>query len=312
MTDTQPSPRLGLRGSWTVLRASVSQVGDKNITLIAAGVAFYGMLSLFPALAALIAVMGLISDPEVVLAQMEEMKVFLPGDVYDIIEGQVVSLVSTSSNRLGWAGLISLGLALWSARAGVGAMISGLSSAYQEPAWSSLRHQFRALWLTVALIAVGLTALLSLVVIPLILAFFPLGIIGTLVIDGLRWAVTVVVLFAGIGLLYRFGPQREGARLEFITAGAVIAVFLFVLLSVAFSYYVANFGNYNQVYGSIGAVIAMLTWLWISSFIVLFGAVLNAQVARERERRSVSPTLAQKDGQLDQAPSVSVDEKNIA
>ncbi|MFC6587936.1 YihY/virulence factor BrkB family protein [Sulfitobacter pacificus] len=270
--------RLGFRGYWDVFKSSIVQIGDSNLALISAGVAFFSMLSLFPALAALIAIAGLVADPAEVVVQLEDLRELMPAGVFDIIHQQVVSLVSASSDTLGWAGVVSLLLALWSARAGVGAMITGLNSVYAQPNRNTARHYIRALLLTVALVGVGIVAVISLVVIPVLLAFFPLGIIGTLLIDGLRWIVAVVVLFAGVGVLYRYGPNRKVARFRWLSVGAIVAVALWVVLSLAFSYYVTNFGNYNQVYGSIGAVVAMLIWLWITSFLVLYGASLNAQI----------------------------------
>lgn len=284
-------PALGLRGYWSVLKATFVLVGEKNVSLVSAGVAFFSMLSLFPGIAALITLLGLISDPAVVVAQLEEMRPLMPNDVYEILNDQVVSLVTTSTDTLGWAGLVSVALALWSARAGVGAMISGLNSVYSERDRNTAKHYFRALLLTLALIAVGVVALLSLVVIPVVLAFFPLGVAGTLFVEALRWLVVVVVLIAGIGVLYRYGPNRRAARIQWLSLGAVIAVLFWVILSIAFSYYVANFGNYNQVYGSIGAVIAMLIWLWITSFLVLFGAALNAQIElRTKTDSTIGPS----------------------
>ena len=140
--------------------------------------------------------------------------------------------------------------------------------------------------LTLALVGVGIVAILTIVVVPVIFAFFPLGTLGTLLVEGARWIIAVLVLFAGIGVLYRFGPNRRGARVRWLSVGAVVAVICWAALSISFSYYVANFGNYNQVYGSIGAVIAMLIWLWISSFLVLYGAALNAQIELRTKRDS--------------------------
>ncbi|MBM1689486.1 YihY/virulence factor BrkB family protein [Sulfitobacter geojensis] len=282
--------RLGFRGYWDVFKSSVTQIGESNLALVSAGVAFFSMLSLFPALAALIAMAGIIADPAEVVAQLEDLRELMPADVFEIIHQQVVSLVSASSDTLGWAGVVSLFLALWSARAGVGAMIIGLNSVYFQPNRNTAWHYLRALMLTAALVGVGLVALISLVVIPVLLAFFPLGLIGTLLIDGLRWIVAIVVLFAGVGLLYRYGPNRKVARFRWLSAGAIVAVALWVILSLGFSYYVTNFGNYNQVYGSIGAVVAMLIWLWITSFLVLYGAALNAQIeAWLKENHPVTP-----------------------
>jgi membrane protein len=132
--------------------------------------------------------------------------------------------------------------------------------------------------LTIGLVAVGITALLTVVVAPVVLAFIPLGPFGNFIADLVRWSIAITVLLAGVGVLYRYGPNRRPARIQWLSFGAILAVVSWAIISVGFSYYVANFGNYNQVYGSIGAVIAMLIWLWISSFLVLLGASLNAQI----------------------------------
>lgn len=263
---------------WQALKASIAQISDYDIGLISAGVAFYAVLSLFPALAALIAILSLISDPVVVVAQLEDMRGLLPDDVYDIISTQVVSLVSASGNTLGWAGLLSLLIAFWSARAGVGAIMIGLNNVYRQRNRGTRRHYLSALLLTFSLVTVGLIAMLLLIVAPVVLAFFPLGAFYGWLIDLIRYGVAVVVLFVGIGVLYRFAPNRRPRRTPWLSFGAVVAVLSWVILSIGFSYYVSNFGNYNQLYGSIGAVVAMMIWLWISSFLVLFGGALNAQI----------------------------------
>ncbi|APE41982.1 ribonuclease BN [Sulfitobacter alexandrii] len=289
---------------WDAFKASLTQIAENDVSLISAGVAFFAMLSLFPALAALIAVLGMISDAAVVLPQLEKMRGFLPNDVYEIISVQVTSLITARTETLGWAGVLSLFFALWSARAGVGAMMIGLNKVYKQRNRNTAWHYLRALMLTVMLVLVGIVALLTLVVAPVLLAFFPLGPFGTLAVEVLRWVIAIVVLFAGVGVLYRFGPNRKAARLPWLSPGAVLAVLLWAILSVGFSYYVANFGNYNQVYGSIGAVIAMLIWLWISSFLVLFGASLNAQI----ELRTASDTTVGRPRPMGQRGAVVADE----
>lgn len=263
---------------WDSAKASIGSISENNLVLISAGVAFFAMLSLFPALGALIAVLGLIADPAVVVSQLEQLRGLLPQDVYDIMHEQVVGLVTARADTLGWTGALSILVALWSARAGVGAMIIGLNNVYNERNRKVTHHYFRALLMTVGLVAVAIVALLAVVVVPVVLAFFPLGPFGTLMADLVRWSAAVSVLFAGVGVLYRFGPNRRAARVPWLSTGAFFAVASWAVISIAFSYYVANFGNYNQVYGSIGAVIAMLIWLWISSFLILVGAALNAQI----------------------------------
>lgn len=288
-------PHLKSAMSIGALIAAGKQIASNNLGLIAAGVAFYSMLSVFPALAALIAILSLIANPSVVIVQLEEIRGLMPDAVYNILNTQIVGLVSTSSGTLGWAGLISLVVALWSARAGVGAMMHGLNLVYDQEGRPSLRHYLRALVLTICLLGVGVISLLTVVIAPIFLSFLPLGAFASWVLEILRWVVAVVVIFAGIGLLYRFGPNRKGIVIGWLTPGAIMAGTSWAIMSIGFSYYVANFGNYNEIYGSIGAVIAMLIWLWISSFLVLLGAALNAELeerwSAELEKDEVSDTV---------------------
>ena len=275
--------RLSGREYWDALKDSFTQIGESNLGLVSAGVAFFSMLSLFPALAALIAVLSLISNPSVVLAQLEDVRTLLPSDVYDIINAQLITLLTARADTLGWAGLLSLLFALWTARAGTGAMMMGLNAVYGQRNRSTARHYFRALWLTVGLVAVGIIALLMVVVAPVVLAYLPIGPWTYIIADTVRWSIALTVLLGGIGMLYRYGPNRRPKRTRFFTPGAFLAVISWAAVSVGFSYYVANFGNYNQIYGSIGAVIAMLMWLYLTSFLILFGAALNAQIEKRTE-----------------------------
>lgn len=279
-TPEAAAPEGFIGTTWAALKDGVAQIGETKLALISAGVGFFGMLSLFPAMAALIAVMSLLSDPDVVLSLLEELKGLLPHDVYEIFRTQIVSLVTTSPEKLGWAGVISISAALWTARAGVAAMMTGLNAVHGAQDRATIRHYIRALLLTLALVAVSVVALITLVVAPVVLAFFPLGGTAGLIVETLRWTIAVVVLLAGVGVLYKFGTNRGVSHRRSIKSGAVVAVVSWAILSVIFSYYVANFGNYNRVYGSIGAVIAMLVWLWLSSYLILLGAVVNVQVEK--------------------------------
>lgn len=274
------APRGALLSTWAALKGGFVQIAETNLALVSAGVGFFGMLSVFPAIAALFALLSLVADPDVVVVQLEQMQGLLPDDVYEIFQTQIVSLVNTSPDKLGLAGAISIVAALWSARAGVAAMMTGLNAVHGNKNRTTVSHYLRAFMLTLALVGVGIVALITLVVAPVILAFFPLGGVAGILAEALRWAIAVSVLLAGVGVLYRYGPNRSGEKPRSIKSGAMVAVISWAGLSVLFSYYVANFGSYNQVYGSIGAVIAMLVWLWISSFLILFGAVVNAQVEK--------------------------------
>lgn len=274
---------------WSAIRSAFGQIGRNRLSLISAGVAFFAMLSIFPGLAALVAILSLIADPDVVVVQLEAARELMPEDVYNILYVQIVGLVSTSSDKLGWAGAVSVAVALWSARAGVGALMQGLNAVYENQSRPALRHFALALGLTVALIGVGIIALMALVVAPIVLAFFPLAGMASVAAELVRWSVGIFIVLTGIGLLYRFGPNRRVRRVQAFTAGAFFAIVSWAAVSIAFSYYVRYFGSYNEIYGSIGAVIAMLVWLWISSFLVLFGGALNAALEAQATTTDAAP-----------------------
>ena len=253
---------------------------EKNLGLIAAGVAFYAILAIFPGLAATIALWGIVGDPGLALAQLEEFQAVIPSDVYRLLAAQLSKLSTTDGLTLGWASVISFGFAFWSARAGVAALIRGLNAIYDAPNRSGLSQYFRALLLTASLIGVVLVAMACIVILPVVLAFVPLGPWTGLGIEMVRWVVGVGVLLIGFALIYRLGPNLEGRHPRLMSAGALFASVGWVGASVGFSIYLRNFGTYNEVYGSIGAVIVMLMWLFISAYLVLLGGALNAQLAR--------------------------------
>ncbi len=270
-----------------ILKNTWLQIDERNLGLIAAGVGFFAMLAVFPGIAAVIALWGFVSDPSVVAGQMELLRPLLPPDVFDLINGQVEGVIGQGRGTLGWASLLSVGFALWSARAGVGAMMRGMNEIYRKRNRSSLRHYFAASVMTLGLVGVSLVALAAIVVVPVAMNFVPLKVETASYINILRWMAALGALLAGIGMIYRYGPNRRGARPTMILPGVVLAVFLWGAVSAAFSTYLTNFGNYNEVYGSIGAVIALLVWLYLSAFLVLLGAVLNAEIERQLVARDM-------------------------
>lgn len=256
---------------------------DRNVGLTSAGVAFYGMLALFPGLAAVIAIWGLVSDPHVLLDQLNLLRGLLPADVFSLVQAQITTLANAHSGQLGWASVLSTLLAIWSARSGVAAIMLALNALHGHGNRSSIRHYVIALGLTMTLVLGAIVALSAVVIMPIVLAFVPLGPATILIVEGIRWSVAIFVLLAGLAVLYRFGPNTDGARVKWVTPGAALAVLVWAAASYAFSQYLTNFGNYNEVYGSIGAAIAMLTWLFISAYLILLGAVLNLEISKLRE-----------------------------
>ena len=269
-----------VRGTKAVM--SVFQAAERaHLTLIAAGVAFFGMFAIFPAMAALIAIFGLVADPIVVETQFELMADVIPAEAYGLFDAQLSRLLGARSETLGWATVLSTGLALWSARAGVAALMRGLNVIHGGPNRSGLRHYAVALMLTVCLIGIAVVTLLVVVVAPILLAFLPLPMGIGIVLSVVRWLAALFILMAALGLLYRFGPNRRAQRMAWITPGSIFVVVTWLIASMGFSAYLSNFGSYNEVYGSIGAVVAMMMWLYISAYLVLFGAVLNVELKGE-------------------------------
>lgn len=247
-----------------------------DFDLISSSVAFWGVFSLFPAVAAFIAIFGLVADPAVVAPQLALMQDFIPADVYDLFEDQLMRLLAAGRTALGWTTAVSILFALWASRSGVSALLRGVNEIYAAPPRSTLRQLLVALLMTLALMAVGVVSLVTVVIAPLIIAFVPALAEWGWVLAGIRWLVALFILLAALGLFYRYGPNApDGARAALITPGAFVAVLCWFVASVALSYYITNFGNYNQVYGSIGAVIALLLWLYVSAFFIMLGAAIN-------------------------------------
>lgn len=272
-------------GVWPALKGVWALIAEKNLNLIASGIGFYGILAAFPAIAALIALWGLVADPVLVETQVSEFSTVLPADVAYLLNSRVAELVAADPTTLGWAGLLSIGLLLWSARAGVNSLIVGLNAVYGESNRGGLRRLIVAFALTGSLIILGLACIAALVVVPIVLAFLPLGNFATFLAEVLRWSLAVTTVLLGLGLLYRYGPNRRGkARMGWLSPGAVAATLLWGVATWGFTIYLQNFANYNKIYGSLGAVIVLLFWLYISAFVCLLGAALNAELELQQRK----------------------------
>lgn len=272
-------------GVWPAIKGVWVLIGEKNLNLIASGIGFYGILATFPAIAALIALWGFVADPTLVAAQVSEFTMLLPDEVANLLTARVAELVAADATTLGWAGLLSIAVALWSARAGIGALIVGLNAVYGERNRSGVRHILLAFGLTAAMICLALACFAALVVAPIVLSFLPLGFLASLVAETLRWTVAIGTVMLALGLLYRYAPNRRGiARAAWLTPGAITATILWALATWAFTIYLQNFGNYNKIYGSLGAVIVLLLWLYLSAFVCLLGAALNAELELQQRK----------------------------
>ena len=237
-------------------------------------------VSIFPGLAALIALFGLIADPGVVDSQLELMRELIPEQIFLLLEDKLSRLLSAQSGMLGWTTAVSIAIALWSARAGVGALMTGLTAVHGRANRGVVWHALTALALTVVLIAMAGAALLLIVVTPVVLSAFGIAGSSALTLESVRWSATVGLLLSGLWLLYRFGPAGGGANWPALSPGSVFAILILFGASQGLAVYLTNFASYNQVYGSIGAVVALLMWFYITAYLVLVDAALDVALDR--------------------------------
>ena len=252
-----------------------------RVLSVAAGVTFFTLLSLFPAVAALVSCYGLIADVSVINEHLAALQDILPSGAIEIVGDQVKRISAKGNGTLGLTFFTSLLLSLWSANAAMKAMFEALNVVYDEQEKRSfVMLNLRSLTFTVGALVFIIFALASIVVLPLVFAFVGIS-DGAWLLATLRWPALVLVLLGGLSLLYRYGPSRQRARWRWVGTGSLVAGLLWLAASLLFSYYVANFGNYNETYGSLGAVIGFMTWIWISSTIVLLGGEINAEMEHQ-------------------------------
>jgi membrane protein len=252
-----------------------------NITLLAAGVALYGLLAMVPGLVALISGYGLFADPNDVEDQVVDALSAAPEEVRTVITQQLTSIVESEANQARLGVIVGLAFAIWAASSGIAHLIEALNVAYDEEetrGW--VRRKALALMLTIGTVLFVLVAFASIALLPALLAESGLGQVGRWIAGGVRWVILLGGMVIGLAVLYRYGPDRKNAVWRWISPGAVFAAVVWLLASIAFSIYTANFGRYNETYGSLGAIVVVMLWLVISAAAVLLGAELNAELER--------------------------------
>ena len=254
----------------------------RNISLLSAGVAFFALLAVFPGIAALVSVFGFFADPLMIQDQLSLLQDLVPPAAYTLMSNQITRLVWANDGVLGWTSAISVMVALFLARRGVDAMLVGLCAIHGTPRRSGFSHALRVAVITFGMLIVGVVALLSILILPVLFAFFPIIGVQALMIEVTRWFVSLGLVALWIWVFYRIGPNREDHSFAVLQPGLILAMGLWVTVSAGFSFYLSNFGNYNEIYGSIGAVVALLMWFYISAYAVLLGAVLNATLEMRR------------------------------
>ena len=285
--EQQPrQQKLSAPDPWQILKRLWNELDHDHVSMMAAGIAFYSFLAIFPGISAAISLYGLVADRADIENHLQALAGVLPAEALKLIADQVHQLVSAPAAKLGAGLLLSLTFALWSAMSGSSMLMQTLTIAYEEEDDRGILHFYGlALALTLGLIAFAIVALALIAGIPAVLDRLPFPPLWRDAVSFIRWPVLAVLVQVGLTLLYRLAPKRRQPRWEWLAPGTVAATLLWLVVSAAFSAYVSSFGSYDKTYGSIGAVVVLLMWLYLTGFVILAGAELNCEVERSVQQR---------------------------
>jgi membrane protein len=272
-------------GWWEIAKRTAKKFSENELMSEAASVTFFALLSLFPAITAIVSIYGLFNDPSTIQGHLDVAAGFVPSGGMEIIEDQVKRLTQTPAGGLSVAAIGGVLAALWSANQGSKAMLSALNDVYGEQETRSfVRKTATSLAFTLGGILGLLIGVGGIAALPSLFEMVGLNGVVDAVAKVARWPIILLGLIVALSLLYRFGPSRHIAKWRWVTWGGAIAAILWVAFSAGFSWYVEHFGNYNKTYGSLGAIIGFMTWIWLSSTVVLLGAQVNAEMETQTER----------------------------
>lgn len=268
-----------------IMKRVVGEIGKDHVGLVAAGIAFYGLLAIFPAITALMSITGLLYEPQELVAALEGVSQVVPPDVSEILLDQAKAVAGSQEGGLTLGLVLGLLLALWSASAGVGSLIEGLNLAYDETETRGfVKRKLITILMTILMVLGVIVAALLIVAVPVALSFLAFSATMETAIQVLAYVPLAFLFVGGVVALYRWGPDRARATWRWLTPGAIIASVLWLAVSIGFSVYVQNFGSYNETFGSIAGVIVLLMWMWLSAYVILFGAELNSEIEAQTAR----------------------------
>jgi membrane protein len=273
------------KGWWQVTRRAFKESSADNVGIIAGGIAYAAFLAVFPALIAGISLFGLVADPATIAQQAEGVLAALPETAQPLLRDQIVSLTQTPSGALSFSLIVSILLALWSASSGTSSLMTGINIAYDEKeSRNFLKLRGTALLLTLGAIVFVLLTLALVAIVPAVLNALQLGTFINLIVQIVRWVLLIVLIIAALAVVYRLAPDRDAPQFKWTSVGALVAGVLWVLASLGFSLYVNNFGSYNKTYGALAGVVVLLLWLYLTSYIILLGAEINAESEKQTKQ----------------------------
>ena len=280
--DADSPTEIPARGWMQILKRAWAENKADNMSIIGGGVAFFGFLAIFPTLIAAISLYGLVASPDTVRKQVDGLRGTVPDAALQIIDDQLSSVADAGSGALSISLLISILAALWSASGGVNNLITAVNLAYDEVETRNfIKLRGLSLLLTLGAIVFVLLTLTLVAVTPVVLDTLPLGIVGTILAQVLRWVLLLGLMAGALSILYRLAPDRDAPKFRWVSLGSVVVTVAWVVVSVAFSFYVSNFGSYSATYGAIAGVVVLMLWLQLTCFLVLLGAEINAEAEHQ-------------------------------
>jgi membrane protein len=278
------------RAGWKdILWRTYAGVGEDRLLAIAAGVVFYSLLALFPAITAGVSIYALFANAGTIAGHISDLALLLPGGALDIVSEQVHRIVERGAEELTLGFVVGLGVAIWSANAGMKAIFDALNVIYDEDEHRGfIKLNLISLLFTTVSIAFVLVMVASAVVAPIAFKYVGLASNAGVIVAYGRWPALFVIGVLALAVLFRFGPSRQFAQWRWLSVGSIFAAAAWIVMSIAFSWYVANFGTYNATYGSLGAAIGMMMWMWLSIIVVLVGAELNSEIEHQTARDSTT------------------------
>ncbi len=279
---TNPSGKKAKWGIKDIAKAVIHQISADNLAIIAAGMAFFFFLSIFPAIIAMISLYGLIVDPQEAHQQMSQLSSFLPEQVQHLIQKQSSRVSSMSGSRLSWGVILSILIGLWSSHKGIRAMFKAIDIAYDiENNRNFFKKNGLALLFTLIGVVLVIIILAVIVVFPSLSNHLDLHGIMNAILSWGRWVILGFIIVFYIGAIYKFGPARDYHGHKWLSPGAFVATILWLLASWGFSLFINNVSNFNRIYGSLAAIIILMLWFFLSGFIILLGAEINEQVVEK-------------------------------
>ncbi|MGY1691738.1 YihY/virulence factor BrkB family protein [Geodermatophilus sp. SYSU D01105] len=281
--------QIPLRGWKQVVKRAWAENKADNMPIIAGGVAFFAFLAVFPALIAMISIYGLVASPETVARQVEDLSAQLPESAADLIGQQLTSITERSGGALTFGLVFSVVGALWSASGGVNNLITAVNLAYDEVETRNfVRLRATSLALTLGAIVFILLTFGLVAVVPAVLDALPLGVVGTVLAQVIRWVLILAVMAGSLAVLYRVAPDRDAPRLRWVSLGSIVVTLVWAVVSLLFSFYVNNFGSYDKTYGTIAGVIVLMLWLYLTCYLILLGAEINSEAEHQTAQDTTS------------------------